>query len=995
MAPPTMSSKQQGGGDDSETPSNNLWVGNLAVDITDSDLMDLFAQYGALDSVTSYSSRSYAFVFFKRMEDAKAAKDALQGTNFRGNPLKIEFARPAKPCKHLWVGGISPSLTKEELEEEFLKFGKIEDFKFLRDRNTAFIEFFRLEDASQAMRNLNGKRLGGEQIRVDFLRSQPSRREQWSDSRDGHFQGRSMGPSDLNFLNKRQQYSQASGGRKGEGQPSKVLWVGYPPSLQIDEQMLHNAMILFGEIERIKSFPLRHYSFVEFRSVDEARRAKEGLQGRLFNDPRISIMFSSSDLAPGKDFTGPYSGGKGPGTDMAYNEHPFRPLQMDMYGPNRPMMSNNFSGPLPHGGILGPNMMRPLGPQGRFEPVLPGPELNDLGTISNYQEGNSKNLMGPNWRRPSPPTAGLLSPPASSGRTQTRSASSAWDVLDVNQFQRDSKRSRIDGPMSIEDASFPLRKIDDHGLGLDQSYVHGADQGASGPFANVQGKSRLSPAGQGGLAGGPAQVHPDNDYVWRGIIAKGGTPVCRARCVPIGKGLGSELPEVVNCSARTGLDMLAKHYGEAIGFEIVFFLPDSEDDFASYTEFLRYLGAKNRAGVAKFDDGTTLFLVPPSEFLTNVLKVAGPERLYGVVLKFPQVSSSTLGQQQSHLPIPSQYADRHQIPPSQAEYGVPYKEERVPQMDYSRILPEESKLPPKPLFPPARESPGVQSVPQDYASNNAAAVSQAGVALTPELIATLATLLPANSQTSAPEGAKASGSTIRSSLPPGAPNKVTPPYGWKQDHHQTSDHIGHGLQQVGSQFNPQAQNLSQLQSFPSVSNTPSHPSQPVLGSNQFQDFTVSQSLQSRPPSNFPIPPPGGQTGASSHLTQYQVEASPGTQKGYGIAHGTDATGLYNPSFSHQLINPVTLSGQSYGTNNVQSQTVMPIAAEKVNAEVSNQVQQLQSAILGAGQGTSEGEVDKNQRYQSTLQFAANLLLQIQQQQQHVGAQAGRGSGTQQ
>lgn len=57
-----------------------------------------------------------------------------------------------------------------------MKFGKIEDFKFLRDRNTAFIEYFRLEDASQAMRIMNGKRLGGDQIRVDFLRSQPSKR---------------------------------------------------------------------------------------------------------------------------------------------------------------------------------------------------------------------------------------------------------------------------------------------------------------------------------------------------------------------------------------------------------------------------------------------------------------------------------------------------------------------------------------------------------------------------------------------------------------------------------------------------------------------------------------------------------------------------------------------------------------------------------------------------------------------------------------------------
>lgn len=92
MAPAIKFNKP--GSDDAETPSNNLWVGNLASDVTDSDLMDLFANFGALDSVTSYSSRSYAFLFFKRMEDAKAAKEALQGTLLRGNPIKIEFARP-------------------------------------------------------------------------------------------------------------------------------------------------------------------------------------------------------------------------------------------------------------------------------------------------------------------------------------------------------------------------------------------------------------------------------------------------------------------------------------------------------------------------------------------------------------------------------------------------------------------------------------------------------------------------------------------------------------------------------------------------------------------------------------------------------------------------------------------------------------------------------------------------------------------------------------
>lgn len=81
-----------------------------------------------------------------------------------------------KPCKSLWVAGISHSVSKEELEDEFLKFGKIQDFRFLRDRNTAYIDYVALEDATQAMKTMNGKRIGGVHIRVDYLRSQTSKR---------------------------------------------------------------------------------------------------------------------------------------------------------------------------------------------------------------------------------------------------------------------------------------------------------------------------------------------------------------------------------------------------------------------------------------------------------------------------------------------------------------------------------------------------------------------------------------------------------------------------------------------------------------------------------------------------------------------------------------------------------------------------------------------------------------------------------------------------
>ena len=313
-------------------------------------------------------------------------------------------------------------------------------------------------------------------------------------------------------------------GRKGDGQPSKILWIGYPPAVQIDEQMLHNAMILFGEIERIKSFPSRNYSFVEFRSVDEARRAKEGLQGRLFNDPRITIMYSSSDMVPGKDYPGLYTGTNGPRADVFLNEHPFRPLQMDVFGHSRPMVPNNFPGQMPPGGIVGPNVqMRPFAPQGSLEPLISGPEFNEMSTLHKFQDGSSKSNMGPNWKRPSPPAPGMLPPSPSPGiRLPPRSASGAWDVLDINHIPRDSKRLRMDGTLPVDDAPFPLRNIDDRGLGIDQTY--GVDPVSTRITAGVHGSAQ-----------------PDIDHIWRGIIAKGGTPVCHARCVPIGKGIATEL----------------------------------------------------------------------------------------------------------------------------------------------------------------------------------------------------------------------------------------------------------------------------------------------------------------------------------------------------------------------------------------------------------------------------------------------------------------------
>ncbi|PWA43406.1 Nucleotide-binding, alpha-beta plait [Artemisia annua] len=554
--------------------STNLFVGGLPPDVTESELKKLLSEYGGVESVTCYGSRNYGFVNMSSNDDAIRSKDSLNGFVLRGNKLTIQFAKPSKPCKCLWVTGISKYVSKEALRDEFSKFGEIEEFKFQWEKNAAIVDYCRLEDATKAKEAMNGKKKRGTIMHVDYLRSQARK---------------AALPSE---------------GQTEDEQQSNILCISYPPVVHMDEQKLHNAMILFGEIEKITSFPSKLCSYVEFRSMEEANLAKERLQGKLFSDPRILITFSPND--PTANQTGGLQ---------------YQAPQLNVSG--QLLVPNSFNGrAIPHGVVGIHTSIQPFAPQGGFDP---------------------------------------------------------------SQIQREPKRLRTEGTMAYGE-------MNDRVL-LANQITRGVPQ-VKGLVPSNTRFTNTSPD----IIGSPT---PDPDYIWRGIIAKGGNRICHARCVPVGDWIGYELPDIVNCSARTGLDMLEKHYADAIGFDIIYFLPDSEEDFASFTEFLRYMGDRNRAGVAKFDDGTTLFLVPPSDFLTRVLKVVGPPRLYGVVLKFPQHASEPAPGPRISQP---QYTNELQAPPASNSLPMYYA-------------------------PPATETPAIPAVDS----------------LTPELLATLAALAKANS----------------------------------------------------------------------------------------------------------------------------------------------------------------------------------------------------------------------------------------------------------
>lgn len=77
-----------------------LYVGNLPYSTQESDLKELFSQYGVVELVRLITdrdtgrSKGFAFVEFPTKEEADAAIEALNGKDYEGRPLVVNEARP-------------------------------------------------------------------------------------------------------------------------------------------------------------------------------------------------------------------------------------------------------------------------------------------------------------------------------------------------------------------------------------------------------------------------------------------------------------------------------------------------------------------------------------------------------------------------------------------------------------------------------------------------------------------------------------------------------------------------------------------------------------------------------------------------------------------------------------------------------------------------------------------------------------------------------------
>ncbi len=85
---------------------------------------------------------------------------------------------------NIYVGNLSWGVTDEELEQVFGEFGTVDSANVIKDRETGrskgfgFVEMENDEEAEKAIEDLNGKSLGGRDLKVNQARPKEDRPRQ-------------------------------------------------------------------------------------------------------------------------------------------------------------------------------------------------------------------------------------------------------------------------------------------------------------------------------------------------------------------------------------------------------------------------------------------------------------------------------------------------------------------------------------------------------------------------------------------------------------------------------------------------------------------------------------------------------------------------------------------------------------------------------------------------------------------------------------------------
>lgn len=143
----------------------NLYVKNIALDVTEDEIKELFASFGPVSSILiqrdEYNhSKGFGFVNFENPENAEKAVHQLNDQEYRGKKLFVSRAQKKseredelrrqhayqipveKPVKYqgvnLYVKNLADNVDDEMLREEFARYGHITSAKVMNDERVKY-----------------------------------------------------------------------------------------------------------------------------------------------------------------------------------------------------------------------------------------------------------------------------------------------------------------------------------------------------------------------------------------------------------------------------------------------------------------------------------------------------------------------------------------------------------------------------------------------------------------------------------------------------------------------------------------------------------------------------------------------------------------------------------------------------------------------------------------------------------------------------------------
>ncbi|XP_021851295.1 polyadenylate-binding protein 2 [Spinacia oleracea] len=162
--------------------TTSLYVGDLDVNVSDSQLYDVFNQLGQVVSVrvcrdlATRRSLGYGYVNYASPQDAARAIDVLNFTPLNNRPIRIMYSHRDPSVRksgagNIFIKNLDKAIDNKALSDTFSAFGKILSCKIATDssgqsKGHGFVQYETDESAQQAIEKLNGMLLNDKQVYV-------------------------------------------------------------------------------------------------------------------------------------------------------------------------------------------------------------------------------------------------------------------------------------------------------------------------------------------------------------------------------------------------------------------------------------------------------------------------------------------------------------------------------------------------------------------------------------------------------------------------------------------------------------------------------------------------------------------------------------------------------------------------------------------------------------------------------------------------------------